>query len=230
MSLFRTASPAPTPTAPPGPTIVVALNPETADTDVLAAAVAAARRHRLSPAQPRPYFLRRRGVLHGKHAAARVSDGPLARLDLDAMRQSAVAAAGAQWRWWHHIVEGTPVARPMWSFADRHRTQPERYPYRQAESDYAAQPRILAMAAYNAMPQHWPLPLSALEAFQAGWSTYLNLAWLSAVCADGLITADGRWRTTATERLSDQVHYLNGANAYLATLTRTDHLVALSLG
>src|SRR6266511_1895069 len=78
------------------------------------------------------------------------SGGPIKLLDLDRMRRHAAAAAAAQWLLWHRVVAGTRPAQPFWSFLDRHRADPRRYPLDRAQAEYAAQPRILAMATFNA--------------------------------------------------------------------------------
>jgi hypothetical protein len=162
----------------------------------------------------------------------RTSGGPIRLLDLYTMRQTAMLAATAQWTMWQHVVGGTHPAQPFWHFADRHTDNPRRYPLARAQNDYRAQPRILAMAAYNACPNRpYPLPTADLEAFQAGQSTYARLAWLAAVPAHGLAVADdpdGGWLTTKTERLADQLEYLHAANAWLARLGERAQLVAMA--
>jgi hypothetical protein len=159
--------------------------------------------------------------------------GPIRLLDLDRMRRNAAAAAAAYWLLWQRVVADTKPAQPFWSFADKHTTDPNRYPLQRATADYLAQPRILAMTAFNALP-HRPveLPTSALEAFQSGHGTYLNLAWLAAVPADGLAPADGEhggWLTARSERLADQLAYLSAANTYLTKLHPDVSLVAVAI-
>ncbi len=159
------------------------------------------------------------------------SGGPIGLLDLDGMRRNAAAAAAAQWLLWQQVVDGTRPAQPFWFFADKHHAEPSRYPLTKAQAEYNAQPRVLALAAYNAMPYRpVELPTSALEAFQAGYGTYTNLAWLSAVPADGLAPAFGaRWFTTTSERLADQLAYLKTANDHLMSLHPTVQLVAVAI-
>ena len=135
------------------------------------------------------------------------SGGPIRLLDLDRMRCTAAAAAAAQWQLWHHVTAGTKPAQPFWAFADRHHGDPHRYPLPRAQADYLAQPRVIAMSVYNALPHRvCDLPTADLEAFQAGYDTYLNLAWLAAVPADGLAPAHGDgWLTATSGRLTDQL-------------------------
>jgi hypothetical protein len=157
------------------------------------------------------------------------SGGPINLLDLDRGRRTAAAAAAAHWLLWQQVVAGTKPAQPLWAYLDRHHTDPLRYPLDRAHAEYSAQPRILAMTAFNALPYRpVELPTAALEALQAGSNTYATLAWLSAVPADGLAPAHGGWLTASTDRLNDQLVYLQAANAYLASLPRDAQLVAVA--
>jgi hypothetical protein len=161
------------------------------------------------------------------------SGGPIRLLDLDRMRRNAAAAAAAQWLLWQRVVAGTRPAQPFWSYADKHATDPNRYPLQRAKADYLAQSRILAMTAFNALPHGLvELPTSTLEAFQAGYGTYVNLAWLAAVPADGLAPAFGEhggWLTACSERLADQLAYLSAANTHLTSLHPVAQLVAVAI-
>nr|BFE56374.1 hypothetical protein GCM10020063_009000 [Dactylosporangium thailandense] len=157
------------------------------------------------------------------------SGGPIKLLDLHGMRTRAAAGAAAEWLLWQQVVAGTRPAQPFWAFADRHTADPHRYPLAKARGDYLSQPRVLAMAAHNAIPgQACPLPPSALEAFQAGYGTYVNLAWLAAVPGDGLALQAGGWLTSRSQRVADLLDYLATANAHLAQLPRDAHLVAVA--
>jgi len=161
------------------------------------------------------------------------SGGPITLLNLTATRRNAAAAAAAQWLLWRQVVAGTRPAQPFWAFADRHRADPRRYPLTRAQAEYAAQPRVLAMSVYNALPQRLcELPTAALEAFQAGYGTYCSLAWLAAVPADGLAPADGEhggWLAATSERVADQLAYLQAANAHLGRLHPQVLLVAVAI-
>ena len=127
-------------------------------------------------------------------------------------------------------VRTTP-AQPFWAFADRHHGDPHRYPLPRAQADYLAQPRVIAMTVYNALPHRvGDVPTAGLEAFQAGYGTYLNLAWLAAVPADGLAPADGDgWLTAISGRLTDQLTYLQAANHHLAGLHPGVQLAAMAI-
>lgn len=159
----------------------------------------------------------------------RTSGGPVRLLDLDRMRRAALAAAAEEWGVWNAVVKGTRPAQPFGYYLDRHRADPTRYVLADAQADYRAQPRILAMAAHNALP-HQPvaLPTAAVEAFQAGYTTYLNLAWLAAVPADWFAPLTGDPHAAARGRMADQLRYLTAANAHLARLHPSTRLVAVA--
>ncbi|MEU4428864.1 hypothetical protein AB0F81_50340 [Actinoplanes sp. NPDC024001] len=178
-----------------------------------------------------PHFLTRtrwsRKVINYRYG--RAVGAPIRLLSLDAMRSAAAAAAGAQWRLWQQVVAGTRPAAPFWCYAERHRADPDRHPLHRMQAEYRAQPRILAMTAYNALPgKPCPLPTAALEQLQNGYLTHVNVAWLAAVPAAGLVTADGDYLTAASQRLADRLAYLDAANAHLAALTGDTVLVAVA--
>lgn len=214
-------------------TAVVALPPDLGPRQLPEAAATVLRSHRLTPAGTLPHFVagtRRVGKLidccNGMTAG-----GPIRRLDLDTMRRNAAVAAAAQWHVWHHITTGTRPAQPMRVFTDRHLKDPGRLSLDQAQSEYRSQPRILAMNAYNALPHRgWELPLTELEAFQAGRDTYITLGWLAAVPGDGFAGAgDTVWMTTVNNELADQIEYLRRANQHLAGLDPDMQLAAMAV-
>lgn len=175
-----------------------------------------------------PTRARRTGQLVDRWCG-RTSGGPIRLLDLDRMRRGALAAAAAEWSLWNQVVNGTRPAQPYGHFLDRHHADHNRYSLTAAKTDYLAQPRIVAMNAHNALPgQPLPLPSAAVEAFQAGFSTYLNLAWLAAVPADWFATVTGEPLAPERRRLPDQLGYLTAANAHLAGLTPRTRLVAVA--
>jgi hypothetical protein len=156
------------------------------------------------------------------------SGGPVRLLDLDGTRARAACDAAGDWLLWNDVVARLRPAQPFWSFLDRHRADERRYPLAKAQADYQAQPQILAMMAHNAIPGRRQLHTAELEAFQAGYGTYVNLAWLAAVPGDGFVPAPGQLLTPRSQRLADQLAYLHQANAHLARLSRDAHLVAVA--
>ncbi len=162
---------------------------------------------------------------HGRMAAG----GPIRLLDLAGMRTRAQQAASARWQVWRQVVAGTPTARPFWHFVQRHGDNPNRYPLAQAQQDYLAQPRLLAMAAHNAVPgQPCPLPTGELEALQTGGPAYATLGWLQAVPTDALCTSD-HWCTPTSGRLADVTGYLAAVNRWLDTAARDLILLAVAV-
>jgi hypothetical protein len=218
------------PTATMG-TAVVCLPAGTPPATLAEQATAALAARGLSTSGVLPHFLthsRRTGKLVDRWNGL-TSGGPIKLLDLDGMRARAAAGAAAEWLLWQQVVAGTRPAQPFWSFVDRHYADKQRYPLGRAKADYLAQPRVLAMTAYNAVPgRACPLPTGHLEAFQAGYGIYVNLAWLAAVPGDGFAPQQGGWLTTRSQRLADLLDYLAIANGHLAQLPRDAHLVAVA--
>ncbi|MFB6398651.1 hypothetical protein AAFH96_37195, partial [Polymorphospora sp. 2-325] len=91
-----------------------------------------------------------------------------------------------------------------------------------------AQPRVLAMTAYNAAYRQHPIPRARLESLQSGFNAYRTLAALAAVPGDAVATADGDLLTTSSGRLFDQLRYLHAANDYIDRLHRDTPLVAIT--
>ncbi|GLL03714.1 hypothetical protein [Dactylosporangium matsuzakiense] len=212
-------------------TAVVCLPAGTRPADLAAAATATLAARGLATAGVLPYFrasTRRTGRLVDCWNGL-TSGGPIGCLDLDGMRASAAAGAANVWRLWHQVVAGTRPAQPFWVFADKYAADPARYPLGKAQSDYLAQPRVLAMATHNAFPgQVCPLPPATLEAFQAGFGTYVNLASLAAIPGDGFAPQSGGWLSPRSQRLADILAYLSTANAHLTQMSGDAALVAVA--
>ena len=87
------------------------------------------------------------------------------------------------------------------------------------------------MNVYNAMPNRvCELPTGSLEVFQAGHGTYVNVAALAAVPADGLAALHGvGYLTTTSERLADQLTFLQAANAHIDGLHPNHPLAAMAI-
>jgi hypothetical protein len=214
------------------PVITVCL-PAGAPTSDLATA-AAARLATHQPAKPSlcghflPGSRLRRGRLLRLPQGA-VAGGPVRLLDLALMRRRCHDAYRARHLVWQRVVAGTRPASPFWMFVDRHHDSPRRYSLDTAQRQYLAQPRLAAMALYNALPHRvMTLPTSHLEALQTGADGYAHLGWLAAVPAHGLLDVDGRLLRPASERLIHLVSFLDEANQRLARLSPDDCLVALT--
>ncbi|MEU1969677.1 hypothetical protein ABZ541_23815 [Micromonospora sediminicola] len=154
--------------------------------------------------------------------------GPVRLLDLDAMRAAAGRTYGYRWRIWNQVIAGTRPAQPYWTFLERHRADPGRYPITTAQRHYLAQPRIANMLTYNALPNRiMRLPTSHLEAFQTGENGYVHYGWLCAVAGDGLLCLDGTHLAATRGQYAARLAYLAEANRRLTALRRRDILVAL---
>ncbi|GAA0403868.1 hypothetical protein GCM10009541_53800 [Micromonospora gifhornensis] len=154
--------------------------------------------------------------------------GPVRFLDLDAMRVAAHRAFWYRWRVWNWVVAGTRPAQPYWTFLDRHRADPGRYPIVKAQQHYLAQPRIAAMLTYNALPSRSTfLPTGHVEALQAGATSYAHYGWLCAVPGQRLIGLNGTHLVAAGDRYATHLAYLSQANERIAALHSRDILVAL---
>jgi hypothetical protein len=113
--------------------------------------------HHQPAGTPLPFFpVRRRG-----------------RLDLTAAAVAANAEASARWRTWAQVVRDTPPARPRAEFLADHTAEAKKLSMEEAVRRFEAQPRVLAILAYNAHPvaRHRLDPYE-LEAYQAGEATY----------------------------------------------------------
>ncbi|MDQ1646711.1 MAG: hypothetical protein QOJ50_2895 [Cryptosporangiaceae bacterium] len=212
-------------------TVLVCLPPNTAPSLLPDLAAASLATHGLRTCGTMPHFVpgtrRARKLLNPWRNTT--AGGPVALLDLEAMRVHAQAEAATRWLVWHDVVAGTRLAKPYWAYAERHREDPARYPLTRACRDFWTQPRLQAMATYNALPNRvCTLDAAQLEAFQAGQPTYAWLAYLTAVPGDGLATADGAWLTRAEGTLNAQLDYLSAANAHLARLHPQANLVAMA--
>jgi hypothetical protein len=176
-------------------------------------------RHLLHP-------VRRHGAVH--HAAG----GRTGRLDLTAAVTRAHAEAITRWRIWAQIVRAIPPAKAWPEFtepapgAGRTRTASAE----DARRRFDAQPRILAMLAYNANPlARVVLDPAELGAYQAGEATYTVLHWQHAIAGDALITEDGRLLQPASDTLADQLRHLTDATAHLRVRRRNHQLAALTI-
>lgn len=175
-----------------------------------------------------PHFLprtrRTSRLLNGTRRAA--AGGPMRLLDFDGMRRRAQEAAARRWLVWDQVVAGTGPARPSWAFIDDERQSVET-----RRRQYLAQPRIQALAIYNALPHRLcPLPDADVEAFQLGQTAYAWLAWLAAVPADGLLdTSRSGLITPVSARLNDRIAYLHTASACLSGVHTTSNVVAIAV-
>lgn len=181
--------------------------------------------------EPIRYFRTRRRWRTAKLVSATdhtSAGGPIGLLDLQAMFAAGHATYAWRYQVWQQVVAGTPPAQPYWRFWDRHRDQPRRYPLAQAQRDYLAQPRVVAMRVYTMLDNRvTDLPDAHLEALQTSSDTYAHLGGLTAVAAQKMIDLPGHLLAPATDRLHDLLTYLDTAHTHLRELSARHQLVAL---
>jgi hypothetical protein len=104
---------------------------------------------------------------------------------------------------------------------------PDKLQLAEARRRFEAQPRVLAMLAYNSYPAApWQLDVNDLAAFQAGEAVYVALHWQHALTGDAFITADGHLLEPASPTLADRLRYHADAGRVLAALSGRQHLAA----
>jgi hypothetical protein len=212
--------------------MTVCLSRATPVGDIGTAARAALAARGLTDAGPAGHFLTATRLRTGRLLQpwdGTAAGGPIGLLDLARMREHAHQQYGNRWLLWQHVVAGSPVARPWWHFYDRHTANPGSYTFDHAVQGFLNQPRITRMRTYNSHPGRLAeLPIEHLDAFEAGAQAYATYGWLAAVPGHKTFTLDGGLLLPASVRHTDQLTYLQHANAHLAAMAPADHLVALA--
>jgi hypothetical protein len=156
--------------------------------------------------------------------------GPVRLLDLAGLRHAAGVGAGIRHQYWTHVVRGTRPATPWHTYQRRHLDDPDKYPSHQAEADFRNQPRINAMRLHNAtLAPTARLHPEEVEMFQAGPAGYQHYHALSAVCADAVLTCDGRRLQPDGPSLAQRVDYLDTATRHLDRLDPAQRILAVTL-
>jgi hypothetical protein len=150
-------------------------------------------------------------------------------LDLRAAAATAHEAATARWRAWNaHIGGSTRRARPWEDYLPGHQSQPQPLSYAEARRRFDAQPRVLAMLAYNSYPRapHNFEP-DELADYQAGESVYVALHGPGELAGGGLITPDERFLHPSSPAVADRLRYLADASRVLRALSSRDQLITV---
>jgi hypothetical protein len=167
--------------------------------------------------------------LRHRGAVRAVAGGPVSRLDL--VRATALArdvAAARWWTWQRHVGATTPPAKPWEHFRTEHDRNPARLSLDEAERRFNAQPRVLAMLAYNSYPFNpHHLRIDELAGYQAGLTVYVALHWQRPLVGDALVTPTGVLLRPRSPSVADNLHYLAAATQVVHALTGSDHLVAV---
>ncbi|WP_238015013.1 hypothetical protein KZZ52_33765 [Dactylosporangium sp. AC04546] len=163
-------------------------------------------------------------------AVTRTAGGRVGRLDLTAAVAAAHQVAAHRWRVWAQVVRTAPVARSWADFLAQHTKDPQKLSLDEARRRFEAQPRVLAMLAYNAHPNaRAELDPYELDAYQAGEATYTAVHWQHAVTGDLVITDDGRLIEPASTSLADRLRFQAEAAAYVHKRGRKEHLIAVTI-
>ena len=156
--------------------------------------------------------------------------GPIRLLDLTGMRHGAALGASMRHQQWYGVVRGTRDARPWQDHLLRHLTDPGKYPYEQATTDFEAQPRVLAMRAHNAAAfGDVYLDPFELELLQAGPAAYANYHSMWVISTDAVYLLDGSRLQPASDSAADRLTYLSQAIRYLENLDTAQRLLAVTL-
>jgi hypothetical protein len=160
--------------------------------------------------------------------AGHCDGGPLAALDLAAMRDEAARRAREEHAEYLAVVAGTPEALPWSVFADNI-SEAGGYGIDRAREEYNTQPRIKAL--YDSRD----FAFCDNEDFQVPAARYVAQARARAVPGWAVLTTDGRWmeqgsmgwwgRNDATE--SSRIGYWEAANAYIGSLPGDAWLVSV---
>ena len=164
--------------------------------------------------------------------------GPVGLLDLAGTAARLRAQAPRDLDDWHTIVAGTEPATAWWHYLDAHHADPDGYPLDRALAEFAAQPRVAAMADHNdraAGSEVWyPADMygPGLEALHAGVDELADYQAGLVAFADGLVTLDGQLLIPSftpvlvEQTLAERQVYHDRARRYVAGLDPTTLLVA----
>jgi hypothetical protein len=159
--------------------------------------------------------------------------GPVGLLDLDATAALLHRVVADELTNWHEVVAGTPPAMAWWHYFDEHRADPHSYPLTTAVADFAAQPRVAAMAGADGDPYSGDMYGPGLEALHAGTEDYANYQAGLLTFGDGLIDLDGQLLVPACapllveQTLPERQLYHDRARRYVQALDPTVVLAAV---
>jgi hypothetical protein len=137
-------------------------------------------------------------------------------------------ATARWWTWQQHVAAITPPAQPWEHFRTEHDGNPARLSLQEAGRRFHAQPRLLAMLAYNSYPFNpHHLRTDELTGYQAGLTVYVALHWQRPLVGDALVTPTGVLLRPRSPSVADQLRYLSAATQVVHALTGSDHLVAV---
>jgi hypothetical protein len=159
--------------------------------------------------------------------------GPIGLLDLTTTAEYLRLACADDVTDWHTTVAGTPSAQAWWHYHDEYRADPDSYPLTDAVADFAAQPRITAMAATSGAAFPADMYGPGLEALHAGDDAYANYQQGLLLYGDGLVDLTGQLLlpaptpTLVEQTLAERQLYHDRAQRYLTALDPTVVLAAV---
>ena len=162
------------------------------------------------------------------HAAG----GRISRLDLIGLATQARDQAYARYRTWYEFIARTTPPADTWEYmlaANQQQDPKTRVAHQDLRTAFEAQPRVMAMLAYNsypAVPYQWDL--DDLAALQAGEAVYVALHWQEALTGDAVVTPEGRLIEPASRSLADRLRYLADATRVIHGLSPRQYLVAVT--
>lgn len=160
---------------------------------------------------------------------ARTAGGQIRRLDLHAHATGARIDAARRWWTWHELIaRSTPAGKPWEHFLGEHLADPAKCSRPEARRRFQAQPRVLAMLAYNSYPAaaHHLDPLHLAE-YQAGEAVYVALHWQHSLTGDALVDRSGRLLRPETPTIADRLRYLADASRIVNQLGPHDWLTVV---
>ncbi|HLL66474.1 MAG TPA: hypothetical protein VK453_12105 [Micromonosporaceae bacterium] len=159
--------------------------------------------------------------------------GPIGLLDLATTAGHVRLVCAEDVTNWHTTVAGTPSAHAWWRYHDDFRADPDTYPLADAVADFAAQPRITAMAAPTGTAFPADMYGPGLEALHAGDDAYAAYQEGLLLYGDGLIDLNGQLLLPAPtpnlveQTLAERQLYHDRARRYLTALDPTVLLAAV---
>lgn len=166
-----------------------------------------------------------------RHAGTiqRAAGGRRSRLDLH--RQASAARDLAVHHWWtwnQHIARTTKPARTWQEYLQDVANPAKKLTEQDARAQFEAQPRVMAMLAYNSYPaavHHFEV--DRLDEYQAGEAVYVALHWQHVLTGDAFVTPQGQLLEPASPAIADRLRYLGEATRIVHTLSPRQHLVAV---
>lgn len=157
----------------------------------------------------------------------RAAGGRRSRLDLEKQATWARNHAGQHWWAWNNLIARTTPAARTWKQFQADVAKSKTLTMDKAREQFEAQPRIMAMLAYNSYPAvAFRFDIDELDEYQAGEAVFVALHWQQALTGDALVTPDGRLLEPASDTIADRLRYLDEATRIIHNLNPDQYIVA----